>query len=78
MHLVYQRVCSFIDMDGFCPKSFRLLVRLRSDRSIDGMGRNRLLGTGSFLTWFIVELVGPQCGTGMAQTVFTADQSMPK
>jgi hypothetical protein len=37
-------------------KSIRLLVRLGSDRSIVGPSRDRLLGTGLFLTWFIAEL----------------------
>jgi hypothetical protein len=38
-------------------ENIRLLVRMGSDRSIVGMGRNRLLKTGLFLTWFVAETI---------------------
>jgi hypothetical protein len=51
-------------------KSIRLLVRMGSDRTIVGPGRNRLLRTGPFLMCGSnYSTVSPQCGTGTARTV---------
>jgi hypothetical protein len=52
-------------------KSIPLLVWLGSDRSIVGLGRDRLLGTGTFLRGSLrnYPTVDPQSGTGTARTV---------
>jgi hypothetical protein len=62
-------------------QNIRLLVRMGSDRSIVGPGRNRLLGTGLFLTWFVAELIQQlvhRVVLERSNCLFTADRSEPK
>jgi hypothetical protein len=61
-------------------RSIRLLVCAESDRSIVGPGRNRLLGTGPFLTWLAAELSNSKTTEWYwngSNCLFTADRSIP-
>jgi hypothetical protein len=62
-------------------KSIRLLVQLGSDHSVVGLGHNRLLRTGPFLTWFAVELSNSRSTKWYwngSNCLFTANRSEPK
>jgi hypothetical protein len=62
-------------------KSIRLLVRLGSDHSIVGLGRNHLLRDLTVLKWFGVELSNTRSTEwywNASNCLFTANQSEPK